>query len=113
MDDTVRKELELLILTREEDYRELSNKKIKQVNNQLNMRMDVLIESDSWYFNYFFMFARAFSTRHMKAPSASRMSALQHLQGCPVCASSQLRHHPCGANFTPLGLSSNFPTTTP
>ena len=45
MDDTVRKELELLILTREEDYRELSNKKIKQVNNQLNMRMDVVIES--------------------------------------------------------------------
>ena len=44
MDDTVRKELELLILTREEDYRELQNE-IKQVNNQLNMRMDVLIES--------------------------------------------------------------------
>ena len=38
-----RKELELLILTREEDYRELSNK-IKQVNSQLNMRMDALIE---------------------------------------------------------------------
>ena len=44
MDDTGRKELELLILTREEDYRELQNK-INQVNNQLNMRMDVLIES--------------------------------------------------------------------
>jgi hypothetical protein len=43
MDDTGRKELELLILTREEDYRELSNK-IKQVNVQLNMRMDALIE---------------------------------------------------------------------
>jgi hypothetical protein len=43
MDDTGRKELELLILTREEDYRDLSNK-IKQVNTQLNMRMDVLIE---------------------------------------------------------------------
>jgi hypothetical protein len=43
MDDTGRKELELLILTREEDYRDLSNK-IKQVNNQLNMRMDTLIE---------------------------------------------------------------------
>jgi len=43
MDDTGRKELELLILTREEDYRDLSNK-IKQVNSQLNMRMDALIE---------------------------------------------------------------------
>jgi len=43
MDDTGRKELELLILTREEDYRDLSNK-IKQVNGQLNMRMDALIE---------------------------------------------------------------------
>jgi hypothetical protein len=43
MDDTGRKELKLLILTREEDYRELSNK-IKQVNSQLNMRMDTLIE---------------------------------------------------------------------
>jgi hypothetical protein len=43
MDDTGRKELELLILTREEDYRDLSNK-IKQVNTQLNMRMDALIE---------------------------------------------------------------------
>jgi len=43
MDDTGRKELELLILTREEDYRDLSNK-IKQVNVQLNMRMDTLIE---------------------------------------------------------------------
>jgi hypothetical protein len=43
MDDTGRKELELLILTREEDYRDLSNK-IKQVNVQLNMRMDALIE---------------------------------------------------------------------
>jgi hypothetical protein len=43
MDDMGRKELELLILTREEDYRELSNK-IKQVNSQLNMRMDALIE---------------------------------------------------------------------
>ncbi len=43
MDDTGRKELELLILTREEDYRDLSNK-IKQVNTQLNMRMDALLE---------------------------------------------------------------------
>jgi len=43
MDDTGRKELELLILTREEDYRDLSNK-IKQVNSQLNTRMDALIE---------------------------------------------------------------------
>ncbi len=43
MDDTGRKELELLMLTREEDYRDLSNK-IKQVNVQLNMRMDALIE---------------------------------------------------------------------
>ncbi len=43
MDDTGRKELELLILTREEDYRDLSNK-IKQVNTQLNIRMDALIE---------------------------------------------------------------------
>jgi hypothetical protein len=43
MDDTGRKELELLILTREEDYRDLSNK-IKQMNTQLNMRMDALIE---------------------------------------------------------------------
>jgi hypothetical protein len=43
MDDTGRKELELLILTREEDYRDLSNK-IKQVNVQLNMRMDALLD---------------------------------------------------------------------
>jgi hypothetical protein len=43
MDDTVRRELELLIRTREEDYRELSNK-IKPVNSQLNIRMDALIE---------------------------------------------------------------------
>jgi hypothetical protein len=43
MDDTGRKELELLMLTREEDYRDLSNK-IKQVNTQLNMRMDALLE---------------------------------------------------------------------
>ena len=43
MDDTGRNELELLILTRQEDYRDLSNK-IKQVNSQLNMRMDALIE---------------------------------------------------------------------
>jgi hypothetical protein len=43
MDDTGRKELELLMLTREEDYRDLSNK-IKQVNVQLNMRMDALVE---------------------------------------------------------------------
>jgi len=33
----------LLILTRQEDYQELSNK-INQVNKQLNVRMDVLIE---------------------------------------------------------------------
>ena len=43
MDDTGRNELELLILTRQEDYRDLSNK-IKQVNTQLNTRMDALIE---------------------------------------------------------------------
>ena len=43
MDGTIHKKLELFIRTREEDYQELSNK-IKQVNNQLNMRMDALIQ---------------------------------------------------------------------
>ena len=37
------KKLELLILTRQEDYQELSNK-INQVNKQLSVRMDSLIE---------------------------------------------------------------------
>ena len=37
------KKLELLILTRQEDYQELSNK-INQVNKQLSVRMDGLIE---------------------------------------------------------------------
>ena len=37
------KKLELLILTRQEDYQELSNK-INQVNKQLSVRMDALIE---------------------------------------------------------------------
>ena len=37
------KKIELLVLTRQEDYQELSNK-INQVNKQLNMRMDTLIE---------------------------------------------------------------------
>jgi hypothetical protein len=43
MDDDLKKKLELLILTRQEDYQELSNK-INQVNKQLNVRMDSLIE---------------------------------------------------------------------
>ena len=43
MDDGMGKKLELLILTRQEDYQELSNK-INQVNKQLNARMDTLIE---------------------------------------------------------------------
>ena len=37
------KKLELLVLTRQEDYQELSNK-INQVNKQLSMRMDTLLE---------------------------------------------------------------------
>ena len=37
------KKIELLVLTRQEDYQELSNK-INQVNKQLNMRMDTLLE---------------------------------------------------------------------
>ena len=37
------KKIELLILTRQEDYQELSNK-INQVNKHLSMRMDSLIE---------------------------------------------------------------------
>lgn len=37
------KKLELLVLTRQEDYKELSNK-INQVNKQLSMRMDTLLE---------------------------------------------------------------------
>jgi len=43
MDDGMGKKLELLILTRQEDYQELSNK-INQVNKQLSVRMDALIE---------------------------------------------------------------------
>ena len=43
MDDDMRKKLELLILTRQEDYQELFNK-INQVNKQLSVRMDALIE---------------------------------------------------------------------
>ena len=43
MDDDLRKKLELLLLTRHEDYQELSNK-INQVNKQLSVRMDTLIE---------------------------------------------------------------------
>ena len=37
------KKFEQLILTRQEDYQDLSNK-INQVNKQLNARMDSLIE---------------------------------------------------------------------
>ena len=37
------KKIELLVLTRQEDYQELSNK-INQVNKQLNMRIDTLLE---------------------------------------------------------------------
>ena len=37
------KKLELLILTRQEDFQELSNK-INQVNKQLSVRMDALSE---------------------------------------------------------------------
>ena len=43
MDDDMGKKFELLILTRQEDYQELSNK-INQVNKQLSVRMDALIE---------------------------------------------------------------------
>ena len=43
MDDGMGKKFEQLILTRQEDYQELSNK-INQVNKQLNARMDSLIE---------------------------------------------------------------------
>jgi hypothetical protein len=43
MDDAMDKKIELLVLTRQEDYQELSNK-INQVNKQLNMRMDTLLE---------------------------------------------------------------------
>lgn len=43
MDDAMDKKLELLVLTRQEDYKELSNK-INQVNKQLSMRMDTLLE---------------------------------------------------------------------
>jgi hypothetical protein len=43
MNDDMGRKLELLILTRQEDYQELSNK-INQVNKQLNVRMDALIE---------------------------------------------------------------------
>ena len=43
MDCDMEKKLELLILTRQEDFQELSNK-INQVNKQLSMRMDALSE---------------------------------------------------------------------
>jgi hypothetical protein len=43
MDDIVGKKLELLVRTRDEDFKELSMK-INQVNKQLNVRMDALIE---------------------------------------------------------------------
>ena len=43
MDDAMDKKIELLVLTRQEDYQELSNK-INQVNKQLSVRMDALIE---------------------------------------------------------------------
>ena len=43
MDGDMQKKFELLILTRQEDYQELSNK-INQVNKHLNARMDALIE---------------------------------------------------------------------
>jgi len=43
MDDGMGKKFEQLILTRQEDYQDLSNK-INQVNKQLNARMDSLIE---------------------------------------------------------------------
>ena len=43
IDDDMGKKLELLILTRHEDYQELSNK-INQVNKQLSVRMDSLSE---------------------------------------------------------------------
>ena len=43
MDDAIDKKIELLVLTRQEDYQELSNK-INQVNKQLNTRMDTLLE---------------------------------------------------------------------
>ena len=43
MDDDMGKKFELLVLTRQEDYQELSNK-ISQVNKQLSVRIDGLIE---------------------------------------------------------------------
>jgi len=43
MDCDTEKKLELLILTRQEDFQELSNK-INQVNKQLSVRMDALCE---------------------------------------------------------------------
>lgn len=43
MADDMGKKLDLLLLTRQEDYQELSNK-INQVNKQLSVRMDALIE---------------------------------------------------------------------
>jgi len=43
MDVTVGEKLDLLIRTREEDFKELSMK-INVINKQLNMRMDALIE---------------------------------------------------------------------
>ena len=43
MDGDLGKTLELLRITREEDYQEVS-KKISQVHKELNARMDALIE---------------------------------------------------------------------
>ena len=43
MDGTMGEKLDLLIRTRDEDFKELSMK-INQVNKRLNMRMDALIE---------------------------------------------------------------------
>ena len=43
MDSDARKNLESLILTRQEDYHDLSNK-INQVNKQLSLRMDSILE---------------------------------------------------------------------
>ena len=43
MEDGMGKKFEQLILTRQEDYQELSNK-VNQVNKKLSARMDNLIE---------------------------------------------------------------------
>ena len=43
MDVQVRKQFESLVITRAEDYRDMSEK-VNRMNKQLNMRMDVLIQ---------------------------------------------------------------------